>query len=126
MNYQKLLFTGKATNPSLTANPFSNASTTTPPRPVFHPPITKPSINEIKQQSITPFSPPGAAFTSAPILLNQPYNLNSQFSAAGSMNQESGSIPPAQDPWMPVSRSTATNANSPWVQKNESPNPFLS
>lgn len=112
------------TNPSLAANPFSNASTTTPPRPVFQPAVTKPSINEIKQQSFIPFSP-GTAFNSTSIGLNQtPYNLNSQFSATGNLNQETGSTP--QDPWTPVGRNTVTNINSPWVQKNESPNPFLS
>lgn len=120
------LVTSKATNPSLAANPFSNASTTTPPRPVFHPTVTKPSINEIKQQPFIPFNSPGAAFGGSVPVGQAPYNINSQFSSTGIANQESGSIPPTQDPWTPVNRNMATNASSPWVQNNESPNPFLS
>ncbi|XP_023312039.1 epsin-2-like [Anoplophora glabripennis] len=119
------LVTSKVANPSSTANPFSNASTTTPSRPVFHPTVNKPSINEIKQQPFIPFNPPGGSFSSVPVG-QSPYNVNSQFSSTGIVNQESGSIPPTQDPWTPANRNVATNLNSSWAQNNESPNPFLS
>lgn len=104
-----IIFIGKPLNSTIPANPFSDVQSQQ--RPVFNPPPPKPSINEMKQASIAPFTSP-AVSSVYPTL-------------AGATPTPISAIQQVQDPWTPAAPSN-NQLGAPWMKSSEAANPFLS
>lgn len=111
---------GKPTNSTLAANPFSAEPVQ---RPVFNTTPPKPTINEIKQQSLAPFATPAPP---VPIATGFATGGANTFGTNGSAFSVVGA--PVQDPWTPVPTTNVANVTaSPWTKAAEpAANPFLS
>ncbi|XP_060521247.1 epsin-2 isoform X2 [Cylas formicarius] len=146
VNLDNLVTTSKPSNPTSTANPFSDPTAAPQWRPVFNAQPPKPSINEIKQQSFAQFAATSAPHQQPPAPegvapLYAVYDVGAtQFppfsgGGGGAMPLEATPLQTVQDPWTPVPAVPATsttnlnaNGHAPWMMKTNEPaaNPFLS